>query len=53
MDIVTKVLGVAVGFYVIRGALGRSKEGDLTKFLILLGIYLLVSFSRLLFKFKV
>jgi hypothetical protein len=31
MDIVTKVLGVAIGFYVIRGALGRSKERRLNQ----------------------
>jgi hypothetical protein len=50
LDIVTKALGVGVIFYIIRGALGRAKEGDLVKFLILLGVYLLLSFGRLLFK---
>lgn len=50
LNIVTKILGLVVVFFVLKGATGRAKEGDLTKFFMALGAYLLLSFSPLLFK---
>lgn len=46
VDWVLKLLGLAIGFYVFRGMLGRAKEGDLTRLLCLVGASLLLAVLR-------
>ncbi|WP_334158474.1 hypothetical protein [Oryzomicrobium sp.] len=47
MDIVIKALGLLIGFYVFRGLLGKARDGDLRKFLILVAVTMAAILYRL------
>lgn len=40
LDVLTKVLGLIVSFYVLKGMLGKARKGDLTKLLLGLAAFL-------------
>jgi hypothetical protein len=50
VDIMLKLAGALAGFYIFRGALGRAKDGDLTKLMLLFGLMALIFFVRPMFK---
>ncbi|MBU1237889.1 MAG: hypothetical protein KJ788_13930 [Gammaproteobacteria bacterium] len=47
MEWIIKLLGLVIGYYVFRGMLGKSREGDMKIFLMLLGVFVAILVFRI------